>query len=228
MITVYWALPDCISRDLAGELRAILDADESARAEHLRIAEDKHAFIVAHALLRVALHDDAAPGEPAWTLARAADGKPVVIGADGGDWRHVSVSHVRTCVACAVSGTGSIGIDVERAGRVPLDEALLRASCTAREIEELRASGPPDRERLFARLWTRKEACYKAGPAEEVRDFARFDASVDASPWRIVTFEPDPLHVISVASCGPEEELDVRQLDGDALWRARHRVRTAR
>jgi 4'-phosphopantetheinyl transferase len=74
---------------------------------------------------------------------------------------HCSLAHSGEYVVCAAAEV-PVGVDVERLRGIPPTDALVRRECTEPERRRLSAADPADRERLFVRAWTRKEALSKA------------------------------------------------------------------
>jgi 4'-phosphopantetheinyl transferase EntD len=73
-----------------------------------------------------------------------------------------SISHTVGCCAVAVARRGrilSLGIDVERAGR--LEDQLMARICTPREIERARALPPPEGVDWGKLVFSAKESAYK-------------------------------------------------------------------
>lgn len=68
---------------------------------------------------------------------------------------HFSISHCRTCVACAVSDS-PVGLDVEC---YQFDPDLAREVCSEEELAGILASNDPKVE--FTKLWTKKESYLK-------------------------------------------------------------------
>lgn len=91
----------------------------------------------------------------AWRIVHLPSGQPVaLLGDEPGP--SISLSHSRGWLACAVSGTGTIGVDVEvmRSGRDW--RGIARAAFGPREIARAAT------EHEFYRIWTLREALAKA------------------------------------------------------------------
>ncbi len=69
---------------------------------------------------------------------------------------YFNLSHCRNAVVCAL-GDSPVGVDVERIRCV--GDSLVRYTMNAAEQEQIHAASSP--ERMFTRLWTRKEAVLK-------------------------------------------------------------------
>ncbi|MFI5855190.1 4'-phosphopantetheinyl transferase family protein [Streptomyces parvulus] len=92
-------------------------------------------------------------------IAYRLRGRPYLRGLDQVE---VALTHTGELMAVAISRTGRIGLDAERAGR-RLDLDLMRARmCTPAEAAELGTLPAPWRPACVLRLWTLKEAYTKA------------------------------------------------------------------
>ncbi|NUB43687.1 4'-phosphopantetheinyl transferase superfamily protein [Fertoebacter nigrum] len=155
-----WLLPtescDAATLDAAQRL---LDGAEAARAARFHFASDRRDFVLAHALLRLAL-SDAAPAPPqSWCFTADADGKPRLNPGRAG--LHFNLSHTRGMVGCVVGAMPGLGFDVEHLGRGPARD-LADTVLSPAERATLRALGPEARAERFLRHWTLKEALLKA------------------------------------------------------------------
>lgn len=167
---------DFAARDIAA-VEGMLDDAEREAMRRLRHEADRRAFAVAHALLRglVANQCEADPAEI--ELRHDTRGMPFV--ARHPDL-HVSLSRSRTAVACAVTRTAPIGVDIEPLESRPVDAGLLGAFVIAPQ---------PVTTRAFFFHWTALEAFWKAcgtGLADEnpriccmPRSMTRFDVHLE-------------------------------------------------
>jgi 4'-phosphopantetheinyl transferase len=204
---VYWALTETLVRDHGPFLASLLDQRERSRADRLRYAADRDAFVAAHGLLRLALSAASAGDPRAWEFAQTPSGKPELAGARGG--LTFSLSHARTIVACAVAPAGTIGVDVEEIPATPSDEALIRQCCTLAERAQLHALPAGAAATAFVRLWTMKEAVMKALgtglalPPEEIactlEPPAILSSGDDRRAWDVVSLQPTVRHVLTAA-----------------------------
>jgi 4'-phosphopantetheinyl transferase len=154
-IEVWTARPDRVDAAACNALAKLLDAHESERAAAFRFEADRQAFVVAHALRRLALACavGADPGDLRFTIG--LHGRPLLVGADAGT-PAFSLTRSRGLVACAVGNLPSLGVDVETV-RPGLPPSLLEPFVTpARGASFL--DGEPD---LFMQ-WTALEAFWKA------------------------------------------------------------------
>lgn len=110
-------------------------------------------FLCGRALLRNTL--ESWTGEPAAShrLTKTDQGKPTCV-----DGPAISLTHSGNLVACAVTASGDIGIDLEVPKRNRRTTDIAR-SCFSGEESSWLATQPADR---FHMLWVLKEACLKA------------------------------------------------------------------
>jgi 4'-phosphopantetheinyl transferase len=112
-----------------------------------------------------------------------------------------NIAHADGLVACAVSDTGSVGIDVEKIEAVPLqDFKNIWSNDEWRMINDA-----VDSYVQFFRLWTMKEAAMKADgrglsiPLPEVK-LGRGKATIGTSTWILKELFLDPAFMIHIAS----------------------------
>ncbi len=146
-------------REIAG-YRALLSEAERACSERFRFDEDRNTFIVAHALVRLALSSrcpDVAPS--AWRFEPNAYGRPEI--ASPRSPLRFSLSHTSGVAACAVTHDRDVGVDVEKLTQsAPLDVA--QQFFSAQEAAELVALPDAMRTERFFEYWTLKESYVKA------------------------------------------------------------------
>ena len=191
----------------------LLDRDERARAQALRRDADRIRFAVGRVTLRELL--GAALGSDPVDLAFSTGefGKPRLREAVAD--LHFNTSHGGDWVLHAISRRGPVGVDVEaiRPSLARVDD--FAAVLSEREIADLRALGPAERERAMGRLWTRKEAYVKALGEGAFRPLASIDVggTRDGAPfspedrnpgatrdaWRLMDLPVDGRHAGCVA-----------------------------
>ncbi|RDZ27105.1 4'-phosphopantetheinyl transferase family protein [Lysobacter silvisoli] len=137
----------------------LLDAQERARLERLRLPEVRREALVARLLVRHALSACVPRAPQDWRYARGPYGAPRAL--DAGGWGF-SLSHCAGRVGCLVAPGGRAGLDLERRGS-DTSELWQGPSLDPREREALLALPQAQRGDAFLRHWTLKEACAKAG-----------------------------------------------------------------
>jgi 4'-phosphopantetheinyl transferase len=203
---------DTPSPALLADWRQCLDADELARAARFYFEPDRIIYTAAHWLLRNAL--TAAGGLPAadWRFAIGPHGKPRIDPALGRDELSFNLSHTRGLVACAITTSAEIGIDVElmEQRRAGLDIAAHYFS--AAEVKLLHAMPPAQQMQTFFRLWTLKEALIKTTGEGLQRALDSFSFAFDpvavafhphdadeATRWTFWELKPTAHHAMALA-----------------------------
>jgi 4'-phosphopantetheinyl transferase len=210
----------------------LLDDAERSRAARFVHASDRHAFIAAHALLRVML-SQAAPGTAPqdWRFVSNAHGKPSLHPDHGLPRLVFNLSHSRGAVACGIAPGCPIGVDIEDAARTGDHLAIAQSFFATSEVALLRAAAEADRPALFIRLWTLKEAYIKAcgqGLSMKLDGFAvtldppalRFAEPADDDPaqWQFSSIACTSGHRLSVAMRSPTVvPLRMRRITADEI-----------
>ena len=177
---------DAIPEAIWPRLTALLDAAEQERAARFRFDPDRRQYQAAHALKRLMLTAAAkgAVAPQAWAFAAGAHGKPRVA---PDDEPRFNLSHCDGLVACAVSRSTEIGLDVENTGRRPALE-LARAYFAPAEQAWLQRLAPAAQLHGFFQLWTLKEAFIKATGKGLAQPLDAFSFAFD--PLRIAFHDP--------------------------------------
>lgn len=132
----------------------MLSAEEMARCTRLRRPEDRERFLAAHGLKRRILGDLLNAPPEALRFACGEDGKPRLEPLD----LHFNLSHSGNWVALAISMQFAVGVDVERADRVRLEELRSRIE----HPDEHLLPAPDSTGAGLLTRWTLKEAITKA------------------------------------------------------------------
>ena len=151
-VEVWTARPDGLGCGACAELAALLDPQERERAGKLRVEADRRAFVVAHAMRRIALGMALAVDPQDLRFGTGPHGRPLLLGVDNGG-PSFSLSRSRGLVAFALSREGPVGIDVE-AERDGVDSAMLEPYM---DLQDPDAAGLD-----FYTQWTALEAFWKA------------------------------------------------------------------
>ena len=196
----------------------LLDDAERARLSRLHHAEHRRRFVIARALVRVALSRRRRVAPTAWRFAATAHGRPEIVAPEEAADLRFSLTHTGSILLCAVAVGTPVGIDVESLATCGDVEALAERHFARPEVVEL-ARMSPDRRRLrFLELWTLKEAYVKARglglsiPLDHVAFDLRGGAPIgitldprlddDARRWRIALFRPCAGYRVAVAIAG--------------------------
>jgi 4'-phosphopantetheinyl transferase len=144
------------------QIRALLSADEQARADRYVRDLDRWHFLVARGVLRRLLARYLEADPTAVSLAYDPRGKPRLNGGYERPDLRFNLSHSGGLALIGVTCGREIGVDVERV-RDDIDiDAFAERTFSARELAALRALTAPRRREAFFACWTRKEAYVKA------------------------------------------------------------------
>jgi 4'-phosphopantetheinyl transferase len=167
-----WRVPlDAQPESVVAELREVMSADETARAEKFYFERDRRRFVVGRGILRRLLGRYLGCGPADIVFRYGPNGKPAVaLPADASF--HFNLAHSEGLALYAFTRGGDVGVDLERVRDMP-DWEFIAATCfTTDEQAALRRAGPDERQREFFAAWTRQEARLKAtgvGLGGEVR-----------------------------------------------------------
>ena len=219
-VHVWMATPHrCCQPELLNQYVSWLDEQERSRYNRFHFPQHRHEYLVAHALLRSSLsrYSDCAPA--AWRFARNTYGRPEVTTECGQPPLRFNLSHTTGLVACAITRSADVGIDVELMTRAGDLAAIADLSCTPDELAALQQlSGTAWSQRFFS-LWTLKEAYVKAQgkglsmPLSQIRfqfqshlnagsriKFESLLAPTSAPAWKFASLNPTSQHCMAVAT----------------------------
>jgi 4'-phosphopantetheinyl transferase len=136
-----------------------LDEAEQARAASFVHIRDRWRYSVARAQLRLLLAEHL--GMPSAALHFVHDhwGKPHLVTEPRCAF---NLSHSGDVALVALANDGEIGVDIEVLRAMPNALELAQLHFSPAERQALSAASPTDRDAVFLRCWTRKEACLKA------------------------------------------------------------------
>lgn len=162
-VHIWLARPEqCCQPELIETYQSWLDEQERSRYKRFHLPKHRHEYLVAHALLRSSLsrYGNCLPQD--WQFSRNAYGRPEIRAGCGLPTLRFNLSHTEGLVACAITPTADIGIDVERVTRAGDWSAVANVSLSDRELTDLTKLSGPEWNHHFFRLWTLKEAYIKA------------------------------------------------------------------
>lgn len=225
VLTVQQDDPDV--RAQLGRYRSLLSEDERARESRFHFDADKERFVIGRALARLQLSRFLGGDPRSWGLVTNRYGRPE-LPVQGPRPLGFNVSHTSGLVACAVTGTAEVGVDVERVTRQLTHDIAERFFAPA-EVADLRRLSAEEQARAFFDYWTLKEAYIKArgmGLALPLAHFAfrlqppappaiRFDVELDddAATWQFAQSWPTDEHRLAVAvrrPPGDDREIRIR------------------
>ncbi|GJJ00873.1 hypothetical protein RugamoR64_14110 [Duganella rhizosphaerae] len=162
----------------------LLDDDERARHRQLLRPADRHAYLAAHALQRLALAACTGLAPAQLRFRRGPRGKPSPELPAPHAALACNLSHTSGLVGCVLTRAGACGLDIETVR--PLDdmEQIARLVCSPDELAQLAGLADHARQRRFFTLWTLKEAYAKATGEGIAIDLTRVAFAPDAQPLR--------------------------------------------
>jgi 4'-phosphopantetheinyl transferase len=198
---------------------AILSADERQRADRFVLERHRRQFVLAHGLVRAALSRHVPAIEPAaWTFRADRYGRPHVVDNGTNAPIHFSLSHTEGCVACVISSSECVGVDVEATDLACSHLAIAEFTFSPAETAALRALPPCQQKERFFDYWTLKEAYIKARGMGLHLPLDRFSMLVDpgteigisftrgfddvATRWRFAIMSPSSRTRLAVADGG--------------------------
>ena len=193
--------------------RRVLSEDERFRSQRFYFDADRERFVIGRALARLQLSRFLGGDPRSWPLVTNRYGRPE-LAAPTSPPIGFNVSHTPGLIACAVTATTDVGVDVEFTGRELTHDVAERFFAPA-EVADLRRFAPDEQPRVFYDYWTLKEAYIKArgmGLALPLAHFAfrlrppapptiSFDPEIDDDPrtWQFAQSSPTPDHRLVVA-----------------------------
>jgi phosphopantetheinyl transferase len=160
-VDIWTASPDAFNDAQFSAFSAMLDSTERAKASQFRQPADRRAYVLAHALRRVALAQALKLAPADLVFANEAKGKPVLT-APRDPKIYFSHSHSRALVACVVTRIGPVGIDVACTQDGDADLDLLAGLVDLPDARQREAELGPDPAHQFFFYWTALEAFWKA------------------------------------------------------------------
>lgn len=190
-----------VPSELTPALEAILSEPELRYARQMTADSSMRQFTAAQAALRSALARYL--GEPPASIEfrRGEHGKPFLVERYASEIQF-NLTHSHDLAIAAVTANSEIGVDLEKVRERPAAERLAKRFYAAEERAALDDAPPELKERLFFRLWTRKESHLKAtgtGLSVTLRDI---DTLAPDGEWWYHEFEPAPDYVATIAGTG--------------------------
>lgn len=164
-IQVFLATPEALlgPQPVHDALRS-LDEQDRSHIARFRFPHDRDLAAASRLLQRLAVaHCARIAPDAAGDIRFSSEpgNRPVVLAPAPAQAFCFSAANTRGMVACAVSGTNNIGLDVEQI-KEKLAPELVDHCCTADERTELWSLPEEERRKAFFQLWTLKESYLKA------------------------------------------------------------------
>ncbi len=146
-----------LTENQIANLSKLLSPEELTRAQTFK--HKQHDFVATRALVRKVLAHYTSMPTSSLEFARREEGKPYLTNAPFPIY--FNLSHSGSFAVLAVSTVGEIGVDIETI-RARNFLAIAERYYHADELKQLMATPEAEREQLFFKLWTLKEAFFKA------------------------------------------------------------------
>jgi 4'-phosphopantetheinyl transferase len=140
----------------------ILFCEEIELSKKIIIQEKKDIFISTKALLRKILHYYTNVPTSAWRFERNLFGKPYISEPSQHRNIHFNISHAKGLIACLISTSYEVGVDVENILKNRDFLGISRNVFSEKEVDLLNATSSHRLGRTFYMYWTLKEAYLKA------------------------------------------------------------------
>jgi 4'-phosphopantetheinyl transferase len=161
-IHVWLAWPERIQdAALLRHYSCLLDAEEYARWQRIKIPRIQHEYLIAHALLRLSLSRYAPLPPSEWSFKRNQYGRPEIAN-PGFQSLRFNLSHTQGLVACALNLKHPIGVDVETLDRSNRLLDIADRYFSAQECVDLQNLPQTQQHSRFFDYWTLKESFIKA------------------------------------------------------------------
>lgn len=179
----------------AAGIASLSDA-ERARAQRFAFEHLKRRYFASHVALRDTLAECTGVAAADQRFTEGLFGKPALANAPCA----FNMSHSDDVALVAVAPQGEIGVDVEVLRQVSDAVALAKHNFTPAEHQQVLGAPPGQRDLVFLRIWTRKEACLKAVGSGFSIAADCFEAGAEAAPRRVSMPTPGGMATMHVES----------------------------
>jgi 4'-phosphopantetheinyl transferase len=214
---VIWLPLDLPARELEEKARWLAPG-ESERAARFRFSRDRDRYVATWTGVRAVLGKVLNRDPASIQFGYGPFGKPALEPEDLARQVQFSVSHSQGMGLLALQAEDEVGVDIEAVRSVPDALAIAQRLFTAEESRVLEALPPGERDLVFARYWTGKEALLKSigrGLSHPVNTFAvppgeltepllieLGDAGARQSRWLLPMPPSLPGYVAAIATAG--------------------------
>jgi 4'-phosphopantetheinyl transferase len=195
-----------------------LSNGELAESRRFKFEVDRHRFLATRLFRRRVLAGYLGTRPGLLAFGYGAKGKPELAANSAGNLSF-NDSESGGLMVVAVARGRSLGVDIERIHSVPEAESIVSGFGSALEKDAFASLSPEDRQDLFLRWWTGKEAFVKAlGDGLSV-PLANFSIIVGAGGrvelagedgWSLHTLEPAPGYIGALVAEGRRPRLSIR------------------
>jgi len=153
-----WVVSLSQSKERMDILFAALSAQEREKAARFRVDNVRNRWIAGRGALREILsrYIDKAPSDIEFQYG--LQGKPEIVNQIS---LQFNISHSDDLAVCAVTRRVAVGVDVEKIRSVPGADQIAKRWFSSKEQTELDTAPVTEKERVFFKIWTRKESILK-------------------------------------------------------------------
>lgn len=154
--------------------KTFLSEDEIQRANRYIRKEDRNRFVLAHAFCRQMLSAFGEVSPKQWCFEKEGKGRPYIkrlLNSHGIDF---NLSHTKNAIACMLSKTHRVGVDIEASSRIVNLNLLVEKQFSTIEQTQFKGLSEQEKQALFFKIWTLKEAYIKntgKGLSENLQNF---------------------------------------------------------
>ncbi len=197
-------------------LQVICSADERIEARRFHRVTDQQQFVIARALVRLALSHHFPIPAGAWRFERDCNRRPFIVAPETSPPIRFSVSHTQGLVACLITLSAEAAVDVEKIEHHQDLAPVARHILSPAEQRTLSVLSGRNWTTSFFDHWTLKEAYAKARglglslPLNDIGFELKPDDSIhvhfasqlndDPSAWVFWRRNLSPQHIVSVAA----------------------------
>lgn len=196
-------------------LRKLLSDDELEQYQRFHYEDDRHNYLVSHALVRTVLSKYADIPPHAWRFLRNEHGKPEISIEAATQVLRFNLSHTEGICGCVVTLGDDCGIDVEMEKRKNNLAGIARKMFSSKEMASLANLDETDFRKAFFTLWTLRESYVKAlgtglAGSSEAFHFSIGDETIEIEEsaastkqaeghWQFFLHEPTAEHICAVS-----------------------------
>ncbi len=216
-VSVWYLVLSKVQEEFWTQYRACLTDGERERADRFHFEKDRRAYTAARALVRASLSRFEQVNPQDWRFKQNSYGKPEIDQPISGRRLQFNLSHTDGLVACAVSTSRSVGVDVESLDRIAADLKVAESFFAPQEVDQLKSVDISERQDTFFNFWTLKESYIKAlgfGLSLSLDSFGfdletgrlLFASEESPNDWHFKRMKPTSRHRLAVAAKGDHGE----------------------
>lgn len=171
-LLLWFARVEALTTDDEQQIKKLLSSSERQRLQRTTSIKKQKEFLQSRLLMRHALAQTFDLDEAQWHFTECPDRPPVISNLPDGTFYSLSHSNGLICFAIA---NCSVGVDLEC---IRLRKNLRELADAFMSPEEISLLESGHAQTIFYRIWSAKEAYYKALPAQEQTGFIFSDFSL--------------------------------------------------